>query len=124
VYVVGIGGLLFGIAAWSMRSEKNNGARTDAKLKAAAPEVYFGEEGLFADGVFLPWVSAGVYLVTAAPGQGEPAHLDFKFMKIEAGSNSAIVTQAVLLPAGADADVARLQQELTAKCSTAVVNLA
>jgi len=124
VYVVGVGGLLFGIAAWSMSSQKGDGARIAAKLKAAAPEVYFGEEGLFADGEFLPWVSVGVYLITAAPGKGEPAHLDFQFMKIEAGSNSAIVNQGVLLPAGADADVAKLQQELTTKCPTAGVYLA
>ena len=124
VYVGGVGGLLFGIAAWSVHSQKGNGARIGAKLKAASPEVYFGDEGLFADGEFLPWVSIGIYLLTAAPGQGEPAHLDFQFMKIEGGSNSSVVTQSVLLPAGADADVAKLQQELTAKCSTAKIYLA
>jgi hypothetical protein len=123
VYVVGVGGLLFGMGAWSIHSQKGNAARTDAKLKATAPEVYFGSEGLFVDGDFWPWVSVGIYLLTAAPGQGEPAHLDFQFMKIDGGSEAVVVNQGVLLPAGADADVAKLQQELTAMCPKADIRL-
>jgi hypothetical protein len=123
IYVTGISGLLIGIAALSMHSEKNNGARTARKLSAVAPEVYFGSEGLFVDGDFWPWVSVGIYLLSAAPGQGEPAHLDFQFIKIAGGSNSVVVNQGVLLPAGAEADLAKLQQELTVACPKASVYL-
>jgi hypothetical protein len=122
-YVAFIAALLFGLALWSTRSQKKDGARVGVALKKAAPEVYFGSEGLFVDGVFLPWISAGVYLITAGPGKGEPTHLSFKFMKIEANS-STVVDQGVLLPAGAEADVAKLQAELTVKCTTAVIDLA
>jgi hypothetical protein len=122
-YVAFIAALLGGLVFLSARSQKKAGARVGVALKAAAPEVYFGSEGLFVDGAFLPWISAGVYLITAGPGKGEPAHLDFQFVKIEAGSSSSIVKQGVLLPAGSEADVARLQTELTAKCPTAVIDL-
>jgi heme/copper-type cytochrome/quinol oxidase subunit 4 len=121
-YVAGIGAVLFGLALLSTRTQKNDGARAGSKLKAATPEVYFGSEGLFVDATFLPWISAGVYLITAGPGKGEPAHLSFQFMKIEANSSS-VVNQGVLLPANASGDVAKLQQELTAKCPKAVIDL-
>jgi heme/copper-type cytochrome/quinol oxidase subunit 4 len=121
-YLGVIGVVLFGLALLSTRSQKSTGTRVGAKLKAAAPEVYFGSEGLFADGDFLPWISAGVYLISAGTGKGEPAHLSFQFMKIEANTSS-VVNQGVLLPANAGEDVARLQRELTVKCPTAVIDL-
>jgi hypothetical protein len=49
--------------------------------------------------------------------------LDFQFVKIEGGSQSTIVNQGVLLPVGAEPDVARLQQELTAACPQAQIDL-
>jgi hypothetical protein len=124
IYLTGVFGFIFLLAWWSAHSQKTLGTRVGIALAHAAAEAYFGEEGLFVDGVFLPWVSTGVYLVTAAQGSGAPAHLDFQFMKVGAGTSSALVMQSVLVPAGAAADVAKLQTALTAKCTQAAVNLA
>ena len=123
IYLSGIWAMVFGLAAWSAHSQKTIGKRLGTTLGAASPDVYFGAEGLFADGVFLPWLTSGVYLLAAFRGQGEPSHLDFQFLKIGAGSSSQVVTQSVMLPEGAEADVARLRKELAAKCPSASISL-
>ena len=110
----------------STRKEKHSPAVLRAKLVDCEPEAYFGEEGVFCDGALIPWVSADDWLLAASVDEIAPRNLLLCFEKINAG-NAAVptsrVNQRVLLPAAAESDLARLQKELEAKCTTARVLL-
>ena len=98
-------------------------------LLKTAPEVYFGQEGLYCDGIFTPWLSSGVYLLAASLDDRAPRSLLLRFEKIVPGATGSQPTTAdfsIPLPQGDNpsGDLARLQQELSARCPTAIVNLA
>ena len=128
IYLAFVCGAILAIAILSGRSGASHAAKLHAKLLAAAPEVYFGRDGIFSDGVFTPWLNVSTYLVSAAIDPRQPRSLMFNFERSVPnpyGPTSIVpIHQAVLIPANSEADLARLQQELTARCPKAQIALA
>jgi hypothetical protein len=127
-YVLLVCGAIFGLALYSTGEERRAPEKTRATLLKAAPEVYFGHDGIFCDGVFTTWLSLNVYLVAASIDDRPPRSLLFSFEKVQpspyTGNQISAVQQSVLLPAGAEGDVSKLQHELGARCPKARVQLA
>ena len=112
---LGISALLVGMLLLAARSNKTVAARLHRKLAAAQPEAYLGPDGLYANGEFNPWLSAGIFLLEASLDTREPRSLLFRFEKIQpaAGAPSvSIINQAVLIPPAVDPD--QLTQQLAA----------
>ena len=61
LYVLGICGLILGLGVLSSLDSRNIPGRIRNKMRAAAPEAYFGQDGLFCDGVFTTWLTMNVY---------------------------------------------------------------
>jgi hypothetical protein len=98
-----------------------------AKLLKAAPEVYFGHDGLFCDGVYTNWLTGNVYLTSASVDQRPPRSLLFRFEKPIPNPYSRAqvmpILRSVLIPPGSESDIARLQRELTSRCPKARISL-
>jgi hypothetical protein len=102
-------------------------AKYRSKLSKTAPEAYFGHDGIYCDGAYTTWLGVDVYLLAASIDGRAPRSLMFDFEKVifnPYGNSIFAVHQSVLLPEGADADLARLQRELTARCPKARIALA
>ena len=96
------------------------------KLLKIAPEVFFGHDGVFCDGVFTTWLSIDNYLTAATIDAGPPRCLVLRFEKAMpsyAGSQTVAMEQRVLIPAGAQSDIAKLQSELKVRCPKARIEL-
>lgn len=115
------------IAVLAGRGGASHADKLHAKLMQASPEAWFGRDGVFCDGVFTQWLNVSVYLVSAVIDERDPRSLYFSFEKSVPnpyGPTQIVpIHQAVLIPAGAAGDLARLQQELTARCPKAQVAL-
>jgi hypothetical protein len=126
-YLILICGAILTIATLSGRGGAAHAAKLHAKLLQAAPEVYFGRDGVFCDGVFSPWLNVSTYLTSAAIDPREPRSILLHFQKTVPnpyGPTQVIaIHQSVLIPANAAGDLARLQQELTARCPKAQIAL-
>jgi hypothetical protein len=113
------------LAAWDARRAPE---KFRAKLRKVAPEAYFGDDGLFCNGVFVTWLDISMYLTSASIDPRPPRSLLFCFDKLvpnSYGPTQAIpINQAVLIPAGGEADLLRLQKELTERCPQARIALA
>lgn len=118
---------ILAIAVLSGRGGASQADKLHQKL-LAAPEAYFGHDGVFADGIFTPWLNISNWLVSATIDPREPRSLLLNFERSVPnpyGPTSIIpVHHAVLIPANSAGDLARLQQELTARCPKAQVALA
>lgn len=127
-YVVLVCGAILTIATLAGRGGAPHADKLHAKLLAAAPEAYFGHDGVFADGVFTPWLNVSSWLVSATLDQRQPRSMMLNFERSVPnpyGPTQTIpIHQAVLIPANADGDLSRLQQELTTRCPTAQITLA
>ena len=126
MYVAGITALLVVMIVAGQRSDRSRPQRVRAQLIQAEPEVCFGQEGVFADGVFTPWLTSGVYLLGAWLDERPPRSLVLRFEKIvpgSTGSQPSTVDICVPLPENAAQDLARLQQELSARCPKADVRM-
>jgi uncharacterized membrane protein HdeD (DUF308 family) len=125
LYTVAIWGLLSGMIALGKKNESGAGGRLRTAMKLGGPEVFFGDEGVFCDGVLMPWISTADWLLEAVVDESAPRNLLLRFEKIEPGNAGAPqaseVVQRVLLPEDAATDLATLQRELTAKCAKARV---
>jgi hypothetical protein len=97
--------------------------KTAYKLLRVTPEVYFGHDGLFCDGVYTTWLSLNIYFKSSSIDERQPRSLLFRFEKVVSnpytGNQFIPVYQSVLIPAGAEIDIARLQHELAARCPEA-----
>jgi len=127
LYVIGCCGAIIGLVAWSAREERRAPDKLRARLLASAPEVYFGHDGIFGDSEYTTWLSLNIYLLSATIDERPPRSLLFKFEKVIPGgySNQIVqVARSVLIPAGAEPDIARLQRELSARCPKARIALA
>jgi hypothetical protein len=126
-YLTVVCGAIFAVAILGGRSGASHAGKLHAKLQAAPAEVYFGRDGIFADGVFTPWLNVSTYLVSAAVDPRQPRSLMFNFERSVPnpyGPTQAVpIHQAVLIPANSEADLARLQQELTTRCPKAQIQL-
>jgi len=127
LYVLGCCGAIFAMVVWSTRLNQRAPEKLRATLLKAAQEVYFGHDGLFCNGVYTTWLSISIYLTSASIDARPPRSLAFcfeKYMSNLYGGNQVIpILHSVLIPPGAESDLARLQQELTARCPKARIVL-
>jgi hypothetical protein len=124
-YLAGLAVLMVCVIVLSERYGRSAPYRLHVLLARAAPEAYLGSAGVFAEGVYTQWQTAANYLIEATLDDRDPRSLRFVFLKIVPGANSGPlrIVQRVPIPAHGDADVARLQTSLAAKCPTARVAL-
>lgn len=119
LYVVGSCGAIVALVMLSVRSERHSPDKLRAVLRGAAPEVYFGHDGVYCDGVFTTWLTLDNYLKAASIDERAPRSLLFRFEKVVVspytGNRFVPIYQSVLIPEGAEADLARLQHELSAR---------
>jgi hypothetical protein len=109
-------------AVWFQRT---NPGRRYRRLLAAPREVYFGDEGLFCNGLYSPWTLSGKYLTEAdaiSDPKSPPERLVFVFESFN-GSSSVKIAWRVPIPMDRRADVAVLHQKLRAQCRMAAVRL-
>jgi hypothetical protein len=111
--------LLVLVAWWFKRT---NFDRRYRRLLAAAPESWFGDEGLFCNGVYTPWILSGKYLLKATASSDSPACVTLAFQSTS-GTSSLLVTQRVPIPDGHLTDLPLLQRKLHLHCPTASVHL-
>jgi hypothetical protein len=111
--------LLVLVAYWFKRT---NFDRRYRNLLIAAPEAWFGDEGLFCNGAYMPWILSGRYLLKATVASDLPAHLTLIFQSFN-GSSSILVTQRIPIPAEHVSDLQVLQQKIGSHCPTASVRL-
>jgi len=127
LYIVGTCAAIAGLVYASVWDERRAPAKARARRLAAAPDAYFGRDGVFCDGVFTTWLGLDTYLVSATIDRAEPASLLLCFEKTVVNpygpSTPMSIHHSVLIPPGAEADVARLQAELSARCPSARVAL-
>jgi hypothetical protein len=127
LYIVGVCAAISALVALSVRSQKRGGERQRAVLLRAVPEVYFGQDGMYFGGVFSTWLGMNTYLKEASIDAREPRSLAFRFetsMPNPYGAAQVLqVDRNVPIPAGAEADIARLQSELSARCPAAQIHL-
>ena len=128
VYIVGVCGAILAMALLAGRGGAPGADKLRARLLRASPEAYFGRDGIFCDGVFTPWLNVSTYLVSATFDERQPRSAMFNFERSVPnpyGPTQIIpIHQAVLIPAGGESDLPRLQQELTARCPRAQIHLA
>jgi len=127
LFALSFGGGIYGFLVWKARNDRAAPAKVRATILSAAPEVYFGHDGLFCDGTFTTWLSMSIYLQSAAIDAKPPRNLVFRFVtyvgsnpySANLNSGSIALEHRVLIPTGAESDIARLQTELTARCPKA-----
>ncbi len=128
LYIVGVCGAILAMAVLGGRGQAPHADKWRAKLLRANPEAYFGRDGIFCDGVFTPWLNVSTNLVSATLDERQPRSAMFNFERSVPnpyGPTQTIpIHQAVLIPGDKESDLARLQQELTARCPSAQISLA
>jgi hypothetical protein len=110
----------------AVRTQDQTPANYRKKLLAANPEAFFAPDGLFVDGEYSAWVSSEIYLLAAAIEQTTPTCVSMKFEKVRVGNAGPQITEVqkrVMIPAGSEVDLAKLQKELSATCRKARVSL-
>ena len=122
VIVIGLTGFMIVLALLAYWFTRTNFDRRYRRLLAAAPEAWFGDEGLFCNGAYMPWILSGRYLIKATAASDPPARMNLIFQSFN-GSSSVLVTQRVPIPEEHASDLPLLQQRLKAHCPTASVHL-
>jgi hypothetical protein len=98
--------------------------RVERRMRAAAPDAYFGHDGVFCDDRFLTWLDTKQYLVRASVDERTPRSVALVLMKIGARGQTVTLRQDILIPATANqADLELLQSALRARCPSAHVQL-
>ncbi len=128
VYIAGVCGAILAMAALGGRGGASGADKLRAKLLRADPEAFLGRDGIFCDGVFTPWLNVSTNLVSATIDERQPRSAMFNFERTMPNpygpTQTIFIHQAVLIPNGKESDLARLQQELTARCPRAQIRLA
>ena len=107
------------MAYWFKRT---NFDRRYRRLLAASPETWFGDEGMFSNGAYMPWILSGRYLLKATAAMDQPARLMLVFESFN-GTTSMQITQRIAVPDGHVADLPMLEEKLSTHCPTASVHL-
>ncbi len=111
------------LAAWEAR-------RTPEKLRRqllnAAPDTYFGPDGMLCDGALCSWLGVDVYLVSVSVDANPPRSLSFLFEKIVPNPYGApqtvTIAQSVLIPPDCEpSDLSLLRTALAARCPSAKI---
>lgn len=122
--ILAVSALIVYLAAWS---QKTAPARYRKRLRAAAPEAFFAQDGLFVEGEYSSWLGQEIYLLSAGIDAAEPSCLSLLFERVRPGTQGGIditqVRKRVLIPAGSRQDLEKLQKELTATCRKARISL-
>jgi hypothetical protein len=111
---------------FAYRTQGQTAANYRKKLLAATPEAFFAPDGLFVDGEYCAWLGAEIYLLSASIEQTTPPCVSLHFERVRpayGGPQTIDVYKRVMIPAGAQADLAKLQNNLTAICHKARVSL-
>jgi hypothetical protein len=113
-------------AAWEARRAPD---KLREQLQHAAPDTYFGPDGMLCDGALCTWLGVNVYLVSVSVDAVEPRSLAFLFEKIVPNPYGAAqtvkITQNVLIPPGCDpSDLSLLRTSLAARCPGAKIAIA
>ncbi len=111
------------LAAWEARRAPQKLLK---QLKRAAPDTYFGADGMLCDGVMCTWLTPNVYLVSASVDANEPRSLCFVFEKIMpnpyGSAQTVTIRQSVLIPPGCDpSDLSLLRTALGSRCPSAKI---
>ena len=117
--LIGLIILLVLLAWWFKRT---NFDRRYRRLLEAAPEAWLGDEGLFCNGAYTPWILSGKYLLRATAASDPLPCVTLTFQSTS-GTASVLVTQRIPIPDGHLPDLPLLQQKLRAHCPTASVHL-
>jgi hypothetical protein len=122
---LGFSTLVIGVVKICQIVERGQPDRVERRMRTAAPDAYFGHDGVFCDDRFLPWLSTNQYLTRATVDQRVPRCVALEFKKITVGGYSMMTLwQDVLIPETAnDADLERLQTELRSRCPSAHVQI-
>ena len=128
LYALGSCGAILALVMLSARSARHSPDKLRSALRSAASEVFFGHDGVYCDGVFTTWLTLDTYLKAASIDERAPRSLLFQFEKVivspYGGNKFTPIYQSVLLPEGAEADLARLQHELSTRFPTLPIALA
>jgi len=109
---------------------RNSPARIWRHQLLAPPEMFFGDEGAFVNGEYVPWTMSGRYLISATlepATAGYPPHISGVVLLIWnsfVGSTTVKLYCRVPIPQGRQADLATLQTRLDAACAAATIHLA
>jgi hypothetical protein len=122
IIVSGLSGFIILLALVAYWFKRTNFDRRYRRLLAAQPETWFGDEGLFSNGKYTPWILSGRYLLKATAAIDPPPRLTLIFESFN-GSSSTQITQRVLIPDGHITDLPMLEQKLKSHCPTASVHL-
>jgi hypothetical protein len=120
--VTGLTGFMILLVLLAYWFKCTNFDRRYRRLLEAAPEAWFGDEGLFCNGEFTPWILSGRYLLEAKVATDSPARVTLVFQSFNRTS-SVLVTQRVPIQDDHVADLPVLQRRLKAHCPTASVHL-
>lgn len=112
-------------AAWEARRAPE---KLRKQLQRAAPDTYFGPDGMLCDGALCTWLGVNVYLVSVSVDAREPRSLCFSFEKIVpnpyGAAQTVTIAQSVLIPPGCDpSDLSLLRTALTARCPSAKIEI-
>jgi len=113
------------IAAWEARRAPQ---KLRNKLQRAAPDAYFGPDGMLCDGAMFTWLGVNVYLVAASVDAIEPRSLCF----IRENRTQSVWIRAdgddrskCAGPPGCDpSDLSLLRTALAARCPSAKIAVA
>jgi hypothetical protein len=122
IIVSGLTGFILLLVLVAYYFKRTNFDRRYRRLLAAQPETWFGDEGVFSNGAYTPWIVSGRYLLNATAAVDEPARLTLVFETFS-GFSSTRITRRVLIPDGHITDLPALEQKLKSHCPTASVHL-
>ena len=109
------------LAAWDARRAPE---KLRAQLQHAAPDAYFGDDGLLCEGRLMTWLGADVYLTAVSLDERPPRSVLMQFEKVVPNPYGAPqilkISQNILIPVGSDAaDLSVLRKALESRCPKA-----